>query len=188
MLAHMHTPTHTTTGSLIPESKIEEFIQLLLNGALSIETIIQRLGISAVEAARWLRESDVLQAIKDFAALAEARATLLATSALSKALNALTNILRADIESPKHAETMRKAASSIIRLHQTFTKPPKPATKPASNLSTPTTDPSSRATDLEASASRSVPPRPSTPPSSPPFPSTPTHPLRTHAGAPTSTS
>ncbi len=182
MLAVMNTPT--TAGRIIPESKIEEFIQLLLNGALSIETIIEKLHISAVQAARWLRESEVLQAIQDFAALAQARATLLATSALSKALNALTNILRADIESPRHAETMRKAASSIIRLHQTFTKPPKPATKPASNPFTSTTDPRSRATDLEGSASRSVPPR-STSPSSPP--STPTHPLRTHAGAPTST-
>ncbi len=160
--------TTATINHTIPASRIEEFLQLLLNGALSIETIIEKLQISAVEAARWLRESEVLQAIKDFAALAQARATLLATSALSKALNALTNILRADIESPKHAETMRKAASSIIRLHQTFSKPP-----------------TKRATDLEGSASRSVPPH-STPPSSPPF--APTHPLRTHAGAPTSTS
>ncbi len=179
--------TTATINHTIPASKIEEFLQLLLNGALSIETIIEKLQISAVEAARWLRESQVLQAIKDFAALAEARATLLATSALSKALNALTNILRADIESPKHAETMRKAASSIIRLHQTFTKPPTPATKRAADISTPTNDPSSRATDLEGPASRSVPPRPSTSLSSPPVPFAPHPPLRTHAGAPTST-
>ncbi len=158
MLEHMTSTTHPADHpAALPDAVVNQLLGQLLHSGEPTHRILESLGLSARQLAAWLHESGGLQMIKDLTELAHARARLIACDALSSAINTLTLIVTDTIQSPRHAETIRKAATTLIRL---ATAKHPPAAFFASTSAPADADQCTsfqRATDLACPEARSVP-------------------------------
>ncbi len=122
--------THTTTTAADPlnaappspvfysDHHLNRILTALLASDRPAPDLLAELGTDLLTFARWLRQPESRDLLAALTELAEFRARIIAAHSLPAAAEALARISSSPIESPKHAETIRKASAAIIKLAQ----------------------------------------------------------------------
>jgi hypothetical protein len=159
----------------IPDDALNEILNELLHTSFSTDKILAERNLNVSTFATWITSERALNLFRSLKEISLLRAQILAADRTIRAIIALGTIVSGDIESPRHAETIRKAATTLIKLtdklntitNTTTTTPPTPSTPPATDPTT--TSPPTNPQREQGSTSS---PLPSASPSSPSPPST----------------
>lgn len=112
--------TPTVASSALPS--IDAIITTLLSTARPLEEVLAEAGAKLAAAPSLLADDCLVRAMTALAQLAEQRARIIAAEATVSAIHSLKKIIAVDVQDPRHAETLRKACSSIIRLSESLHK------------------------------------------------------------------
>lgn len=100
--------------------QIDAVLDALLKTGLETEPACTQNGVNIQAFARWLTTENAAAVVSSLTRVAQLRAQLIAAESTIKALRALDAVVTSEIEDSRHAETIRRAAASILRITQFF--------------------------------------------------------------------
>ncbi len=106
------------------DAEINTILAGLLKTPLSTEEVMHDANRTVTQAHELFENERVLKVTTTLAAIADQRARILASEAVIKSIFMLTNIMATDILGPRHAETLRKCATTLLKLHEAYQKNP----------------------------------------------------------------
>lgn len=113
-------PPNLVGMSTTHDQPLELLLRALLSPADS--DLPTATGMSCTQIAALAADPRAAELIQSLARVVETRARITAARSLVDSIAALEKIMAEAIQNPRHAETIRKAASGIIRLHESLTK------------------------------------------------------------------
>jgi hypothetical protein len=155
----------------IPDDALNEILNELLHTSFSTDKVLAERNLKVSTFATWITSERALNLFRSLKEISLLRAQILAADRTIRAIIALGTIVSADVESPRHAETIRKAATTLIKLTDklntiantttntppttdppTTSPPTNPQRKQGSSSSPPSSDSSSPSTGCPAPA------------------------------------
>jgi hypothetical protein len=121
----------------IPDDALNAILHELLHTSFSTDKILAERNLKVSTFASWVTSERALKLFRSLKEISLLRAQVLAADRTIRAIIALGSIVTQDAESPRHAETIRKAATTLIKLTDKLNTP---TTTPTT--ATPITDPS----------------------------------------------
>lgn len=116
------TPTSVSTSTSTTAPTVNTIIAALLSSAEATHDVLAKLGAQLASTPEFLDDQRLLRTMSALVQLVEHRARVIAAEATINAIATLTKVIAQDIQSPRHAETIRKACGSIIRLNDALHK------------------------------------------------------------------
>jgi hypothetical protein len=100
----------------IPDDALNQILHELLHTSFSTDKILAERNLKVSTFASWITSERALNLFRALKEISLLRAQILAADRTIRAIIALGSIVTQDVESPRHAETIRKAATTLIKL------------------------------------------------------------------------
>ncbi|MCC6429051.1 MAG: hypothetical protein IT435_19810 [Phycisphaerales bacterium] len=113
----------TTT---IHDPRLDSLLKALFDGHADLAAAT---GLTHTQLAEMFTDPQTRLRIDSLALLLEQRARMIAAQSILSAIKSLEAVMATPIENPRHAETIRKAATTVIRLHDSLHKQTAPANR-----------------------------------------------------------